>query len=125
MGATAAWMLMMLAETGSGYVREVFIAPEIGAQRARQLGVLLGCGIVLLIAWSCARWIAARGRRSKLLIGGYWVALTVVFEIAVGRAMGLSWVRMFSDYNPAHGGLMLLGLAVMFVAPTLTARKTA
>ena len=125
MGATAAWMLMMLAETGSGYVREVFIAPQIGAQRARQLGVWLGCGIVLLIAWACARWIAARGRRSQLVVGGYWVALTVVFEIGIGRAMGLSWARILSDYNPAHGGLMLLGLAVMFVAPLLTARKTA
>ena len=41
--ASLVWMLIMLAETGHGMVREVFIAPVIGGLRARQLGVLVGC----------------------------------------------------------------------------------
>jgi hypothetical protein len=110
-------MLLMLAETGHGAVREVFIAPLIGALRARQLGVLVGSVIVLLVTLLCFRWLQARTRVAQLHTGAFWVVLTVVFELALGRAMGASWDRLFSDYNPMRGGFMLLGLAIMFYAP--------
>lgn len=111
---------MMLAETGHAWVREVFIAPEIGALRARQLGVLIGSLLVLLIAWACARWLKLESRRSQLLVGAFWVALTVCFEFAVGRAMDLPWSRLLADYDPTQGGFMLLGLVVMMVSPLTT-----
>jgi hypothetical protein len=115
-------MLMMLAETAHGYAREVFIAPAIGALHARQLGVLIGSALVLLIAWSCARWLRADTRRAQLAVGAFWVALTLLFEFAVGRAMKVGWARLLADYNPAQGGVMLLGLAVMFAAPLLVSQ---
>ena len=118
--AALVWMLIMLAETGHGIVREVFIAPVIGGLRARQLGVLVGCVIILVIAWLTTRWMNARTVRDQLAVGAFWVALTLVFELALGRAMGASWSRLVSDYNPAHGGFMLFGLAFMFITPWLT-----
>ena len=36
--ASLVWMLMMLAETGHGMVREVFIAPVIGGQDHKVVG---------------------------------------------------------------------------------------
>jgi hypothetical protein len=113
-------MLIMSAETGHGVIREVFIAPVIGGLRARQLGVLVGCVIIFTIAWLTARWMKANTRRDQLMVGALWVMLTLVFEIALGRAMGMSWTRIVSDYNPAHGGFMLFGLTFMFAAPWLT-----
>jgi hypothetical protein len=115
-------MLMMVAETANGFAREVFVAPAIGALRARQAGVLVGSLVVLFIAWAGSRRLGARTRRSQLVVGAYWVVLTTVFEISVGRAMDLSWSRILSDYNPAEGGWMLLGLAVMFIAPMFASR---
>lgn len=115
---------MMIVESANGYVREVFVAPVLGALRARQLGVLAGSVLVLLIAWLTARWVATSSRRERLLVGAYWVVLTVVFELALGRALDQSWSRLLSDYNPADGGLMLAGLAVMFIAPLVTAGRT-
>jgi hypothetical protein len=120
--ATGLWMLMMVAETANGFAREVFVAPAIGALRARQAGVLVGSLVVLFIAWAGSRRLGARTRRSQLVVGAYWVVLTTVFEISVGRAMDLSWSRILSDYNPAEGGWMLLGLAVMFIAPMFASR---
>ena len=117
-------MLIILAETVHGMVRNVFIAPAIGDLRARQIGVLVGSGIVLTIAWLTARWLDARTLRRQLVIGGAWVVLTVTFEILLGRALGASWDRIFSDYNPARGGFMLAGLAVLFLAPWITRRRT-
>ena len=120
--AALVWMLFILAETGSGMVREVFIAPVIGALRARQLGVLVGCIIIFIIAWLTARWMGAGTRRQQLSVGAFWVMLTLIFEFALGRATGASWSRILSDYNPTHGGFMLLGLAFMFITPWLTRR---
>lgn len=50
--------------------------------------------------------------------GGVWVALTVGFEIILGRyVMGLSWIRVLEDYNIRDGGLMVLGLLALYAAP--------
>ena len=122
MRASLVWMLIMLAETGSGMVREVFIAPIIGGLRARQLGMLVGCILIFVIAWLTTRWMNARTLRDQLAVGAFWVVLTLVFEFALGRATGASWSRLFSDYNPAQGGFMLFGLAFMFITPWLTKR---
>jgi hypothetical protein len=55
-------------------------------------------------------------------VGALWVGLTLVFEFSLGRATGASWSRILSDYDPSRGGLMLLGMAFMFLAPMLAAR---
>ena len=122
MRASLVWMLIILAETGHGVVREVFIAPAIGGLRARQLGVAIGCVIIFIIAWLTARWMGASSRRQQFRVGAYWVLLTLVFEFLLGRAWGMSWSRIFADYNPMHGGYMLFGLAFMFLAPWITKR---
>ena len=120
--AMLAWMLIILAETAHGSLRELFIAPRLGDLRARQLGLLVGSVIVFAIALLTARWLGARTRRARLGVGFAWVILTVIFEFALGRALGYGWERILSDYNPARGGLMLFGLAFMAVAPLLAAR---
>jgi len=120
MRASLVWMLIMLAETGHGVVREVFIAPVIGGLRARQLGVLIGCVLIFVIAWLTARWMGASTRRQQLQVGALWVILTLVFEFALARALGMNWTRILADYNPARGGFMLFGLTFMFFAPWLT-----
>jgi hypothetical protein len=120
--ATLAWMLIMLLETASGIVRNVFIAVAIGDLRARQWGVLVGSLLVLLVTRLVLRWMKAHTTRAQLIVGGYWVALTLALEILLGRQQGLAWSRIFSDYDPAQGGFMLLGLAMMFIAPWLVAR---
>jgi len=71
-----------------------------------------------------ARGLSNADIAGQLVIGGAWVVLTVTFEILLGRAIGASWDRIFSDYNPARGGFMLAGLAVLFLAPWITRRRT-
>jgi len=120
--STFAWMLIIVLESLHGAVREIFIAPVLGDLRARQLGVLVGSVIVFAVAWLTARWLAATTRRLQLTAGLLWVVLTLTFEVALGRAIGLSWDRILQDYNPARGGFMLLGIAFMAFAPMLAAR---
>ncbi|MEO8062469.1 MAG: hypothetical protein ABI821_06955 [Pseudomonadota bacterium] len=112
----------MLVETAHGVVRELFIAPEIGALRARQIGIPVGCVIVFVVAWFTARWMGAVTRKQQLIVGGLWVALTLAFEIFIGFAVGAPWEQIAADLDPTKGGLMLLGLAFMFATPMLVAR---
>jgi hypothetical protein len=120
--ATLTWMLIILAETLHGVLREIFIAPRLGDLKARQLGVLSGCVLIFLIAWLTARWMGARTQHAQLKVGALWILLTMAFEIALGRAAGLGWDRILADYNPARGGFMILGMIFMFFAPLLAAR---
>lgn len=118
-----AWCLMMLLESLHGTLRELLLAPRIGSLPARQLSVFSGALLILATSLALARWLALPSRAACLATGLAWVALTVAFEIALGRlVLGLGWSRILEDYDPARGGLMLLGLAVMALAPLLAAR---
>jgi len=115
-------MLLILLETLHGIVRELFIAPVLGDLHARQMGVLVGCVLIFAVALLTVRWIGARGRAAWLGVGALWVGLTLTFEFAAGRGLGYDWQRILSDYNPARGGFMALGMAFLCVAPLLAAK---
>jgi hypothetical protein len=68
-------------------------------------------------------WVKAGTAARLLAVGLAWVALTVLFEVALGRLVpGLPWGRLAEDYDPSRGGLMGLGLVIMTVSPVLAAR---
>lgn len=115
-------MAIILIETVNGTIREIFIAPALGDLHARQLGIPVACVIVFLIAWATIRWMGAVTRQLQLMVGLWWAALTLAFEITLGRATGMSWSRIFSDYDPTRGGFMVFGLAFMVFAPLLAAK---
>jgi len=120
--ALAVWLLIVVAESIHGIVRQFFIVPLTGDLPARQAGVLIGSAIIFAIAWACIRWIRARSFAEQLKVGLLWVVLTVIFEFSLGAALGYSQERMLSDYNMAEGGFMGLGLLFMLFAPALAAR---
>lgn len=70
--------------------------------------------------------------RSLLCIGAAWAALTLTFEIGIGRLMAMTqepdggwaavWMRLGDDYDPTRGGFMTLGLTVLALAPLAGAR---
>ncbi|SBO42120.1 hypothetical protein [Cyanobium sp. NIES-981] len=119
--ALLVWLLMMLAETLQGILRQKLLSPVLGDLPARQLGVLSGSLLVLLISWLARGWMGAASRPRLLRVGGAWVALTVAFELAVGKALGYGSARLLADYDPRQGGYLGFGLLVMLVAPALTA----
>jgi len=120
--ALAAWVLIIVAETVHGVLRQWLLVPVVGDLRARQIGVLIGSAIIFAIAWALARWIDARTLRAQLAVGAVWIVLTVCFEYALGRLLGLTTERILADYDFTRGGFMLFGLALMLVAPALAAR---
>lgn len=120
--ALATWLLIVVAESIHGTLRQLFIAPVLGDLPARQIGVLIGSAIIFAIAWLCIRWIGAKTFPEQFRVGLVWVALIVVFEFSLGTALGYTRARMLSDYNLAEGGFMGFGLLFMLFAPALAAR---
>ena len=120
--AIAVWILIVIAESIHGTIRQLFIAPMIGDMLSRQVGVFVGSVIILLISWLSARWLGAKTLKNQLQVGALWVVLIVVFEVGLGTAFGYTRERILSDYNLAQGGLMGLGLLFMLLAPALGAK---
>lgn len=120
--ALLAWLLIVIAESVHGALRQRLLAPAVGDLPARQIGVFVGSAIVFAVAWLCIRWIGARRLREQFAVGAVWVALIVAFEVSLGLALGYSRERMLSDYDIAHGGWMGFGLLFLLCAPALAAK---
>jgi hypothetical protein len=120
--ALVVWLVIILAETVHGVLRQLFLVPIVGDLHARQIGVLVGSLIILAVALMFSPWLGARTLREQLVVGSAWVALTVVFELALGAVLGLSLQRMLEDYDFSRGGFMAFGLLFMLCAPLAAAR---
>ena len=120
--AFAIWILIAIAESIHGIIRQFFIAPVIGDLPARQVGVLIGSAIIFAITWACIRWIGAKSFAEQFRIGLLWVVLIITFEFSLGVMLGDSLERMLSDYNMAEGGFMGFGMVFMLFAPALAAK---
>jgi len=119
----AVWLLIIVAEILHGILRAIVLVPIVGEFRSNQIGVLTGSAIIFAIAHLTIRWIGAKRAYELLLVGFIWLVLTVAFEVLFGRfVVGLSWERIASGYNVLNGGLMPLGLVVLFLIPMIVSK---
>jgi hypothetical protein len=114
-----AWVLIAVAETVHGTLRTLFLMPVVGDLASRQIGVLTGSVMILLISYAAIGGIGAKDAKPLVAVGLLWLILMVGFEILVGRAFGLSWERIISDYVPWQGGFMIVGMIVLALSPSI------
>lgn len=110
------WLMIIAAESVHGALRRLLLSPEVDFA-LRQLSVLIGVVMIFAITWIFLDWIRIRTARAALAIGALWAVLTLGFEVALGRMLGLGWDRILADYDLPHGGLMPLGLLAMGLTP--------
>jgi len=122
--ALLVWLLIVAAESVQGSLRRMLFDPDVEFV-VRQVSVLTGALIIFAITWACIRWLRIRSTVGALGVGVLWVVLTLAFEIVIGRALGLSWARIASDYDLLHGGLMPLDLLAMALTPWAVRRLEA
>lgn len=117
------WVLLMAVESVHGALRQRFLAPLVGDFEARRIAVLTGAALIFVVTALAIRWVGIRDRAGLLGLGAWWVALTVLFEVALGRwVFGFGWSRILQDFDLRNGGLMGIGLAAMLFTPLLAAR---
>jgi hypothetical protein len=115
----AVWILIAVAETVHGTMRTIFLEPRVGDLASRQIGVLTGSLMILVITYLTIDWIGARKARALVAVGTLWLVLMLTFEVTLGLALGLSWERIASDYVPSQGGLMIVGMTVLALSPSI------
>ena len=114
--AVLVWTLFIAAESAQGTLRRVLLTPEMQLA-ARGAGVLIGSVLIVALTWATWRWLGLRRARTALAVGGLWTALTIAFDVGLGRALGASWGTIGDGYDPGRGEAMLLGLTVMALTP--------
>jgi hypothetical protein len=121
--ALVVWLVMFAVEGAHGVLRTLYLMPIVGDRPARQLAVVTGSLLILLVAWLSSRWIGARTPREWRGIGTLWVVLMVAADGLLGRCLfGYPWSRITEDFDPTRGGLLGLGLLVLYFAPGWAAR---
>jgi len=118
----AVWFVMLVGASVNGALREAVLIPQLGDTAGRAMSTLMLCSLVLLLTWSTIRWISPRSTREAWLIGGFWVALTLVFEFIAGHYLfGQPWNELTQDYDVLQGRIWVLALVTIAVAPRLCA----
>ena len=121
--AFAVWLVIIAVETVHGILRTLLLVPMMGDFPARQFSVFTGSLLIFGVTLSLINWIATKTTLQLLIVGLLWVALTVLFEITLGRlVLDLSWDRITEDYDIIRGGLLGFGLLFMAVSPLLAKR---
>ena len=117
------WLVIAAAEVFQDSLRARFLNRRVGDRRARQIGVFCGSGLLLAIAWCGVPWIGAYSELRLLGIGLLWLALMLAFHLAFGRlVLHASWDRIMLDFDLRRGGLLGIGMLILFAAPLLVAK---
>jgi hypothetical protein len=121
--AVVVWGLIAIAEVVHGILRVRFLNRRVGDRRARQIAVFTGSGLILIIAWALVPWINPGTVGQCYWIGLLWFVSMLAFEIGFGRfVFRASWKRLLSDFDFRQGGLLSIGMAILFFAPLIAAK---
>jgi len=116
------WLTLMAIETLHGTIRAMVVTPVVGDLASRQIGVCLGVLINAWITFIIYPFLRSRDDRTSIFIGLIWIVLTMIFELTIGRLLGVSWERLLADYDVLHGGLLGFGLGALMLSPLLASR---
>lgn len=121
--AFVVWLGIIGAEILHAVLRSIFLEPFVGDFRARQIAVFTGALIILSIVLFLIKWLRTADYFRLFGIGAFWLILTVLFEIVLGKfVLNLSWERIGEDYNILNGGLLSFGLLVLLFSPLIAAK---
>jgi hypothetical protein len=117
------WVALVATESIHGVMRRLVLEPTLGDLRARQVSVFTGSLLILLVFWFTLPWLGPQPVRRWWQLGLLWLVLTLTFEVGLGRATGMSWDRLASDFHPGRGGLLAFGMLVIAIAPRILAAR--
>jgi hypothetical protein len=116
--AIGAWCLFVCAAFACLLYCQGSIEAQLGERHAHVLFVLVSSIMVFFLGALFLRDYPSRDTASLLWIGGLWLGLSLVFEMLLCRVvLGLTWGRVFRDYNLRRGRLYPLLLMTVFFTP--------
>ena len=119
--AFVVWVIFGILAIINGEIRNKFYAPKIGEYSGHVISTIIGICFVAVGTYLLLRFMGIDySSIDLLLIGGFWVILTVLFEFVFGHyVMGNPWEKLLADYNILKGRLWSLFLLTELISPLL------
>jgi hypothetical protein len=114
------WIGMVILAILNGTLREKGYKKFMGELPAHQLSTLIGIILFGVYIWFLTGMFPIASSEQALVIGGMWLAMTILFEFVFGHyVMHHSWGKLFYDYNLLKGRVWILILIWTTIAPYL------
>lgn len=121
--AAALWSVILVFAILNGALREKMLMPACGIFAGHIASGILLSACIFLVAWAAAPWYGPLDSRQWLLIGFFWLLLTLVFEFSFGHFMQhKTWAELFDAYTFMGGNIWPLVLVATFFSPWLVAK---
>lgn len=119
--ALGIWFIFVIVAILNGAFRNLFLEPKIGEYAGHVIStIILVCVILIVTYLFVANLKIDYTRTDLLLIGAFWLILTILFEFVFFHyIMGESWNTLLANYNILKGRLFPLILLTEFIAPLL------
>ena len=119
--AFGVWVIFGILAIINGIIRNEFYAPKVGEYLGHVISTIIGICFVTAGTYLFLKLLQTDySNTDLLLIGGFWVISTVLFEFVFGHyVIGHSWEKLLADYNIVKGRRWSLFLLTEFVSPLL------
>ena len=122
--ALALWFAILAFAMLNGTVREGLLIPALGPFGAFIASGALLSACIFTVAYLAAPWYGLLSSAQCLLVGLFWLVLTLAFEFGFGRLVqGKPWGELWEAYTFAGGNIWPLVLVVAFLSPWLAAKS--
>lgn len=113
-----AWVPLVFLAIANALVREKFLATRLEELPAHQVSTATAVVLFGIYIWFIIRIWRPESAGQALVIGLWWLGLTVAFEFLFGHyVMGHPWSRLLYDYNIFAGRVWIIILIWITVAP--------
>jgi hypothetical protein len=121
--ALAVWLLLAAMAVMNGILRDLILAPLLGAQPALPLSGVILAMLIFTVTFLVIPFFGRLKNSTSIMIGLLWVGITLLFEFSFGHySAGKSWREIARVFNLTNGDLFSLALLVTAVSPWLAAK---
>lgn len=115
------WVVFVILAIINGTIRNSVYTPKLGEHKGHVISSVVAVCYILVVNYFFVDSLKVSVTLTDLLLVGiFWVTLTVLFEFGFGHyVVGHSWVHLLSEYNLIKGRLWSLVLLSTFGAPVL------
>lgn len=117
------WFGILVLAVLNGILREKMLIPVLGTSSALIASGAILCFCIFAVTFVVVPWYGRLPSAQWLLIGLFWLLLTLIFEFAFGRFIqGKPWRELLAAYTFEGGNIWPLVLVAMLLAPWLMAK---
>ncbi len=119
--AFGVWLICVVLAILNGTLRNSFITPKVGEHAGHVISTIILIIIIFIVTYIFIKNLKIDySTIDLLLIGAFWLILTVTFEFIFGHyVVSHPWSKLLADYNILKGRVWSFVLLTNLFAPLL------